>query len=127
MSNKKDGIYAYVTGTVSNVGFTKYNDMYAQIEMVNTLDDGRVFKDKATVFGLKDCIVSKGDRLTISGFLTVKAETYEKDGQTLASKNISVNGSKIREQIFSGQVETVPPVQEDSWDITSVGGDEVPF
>lgn len=130
MSDKKDAIYGYVTGTVTDVGFTNSNDMFARVAVLNKLPDGREFSDEVTAWGLKDCMISKGDRLTVSGFLSFKAETYEKDGVTRAGKKISLNGSKIREQTFAGAVspeEVIPPNDvppADAWDVVSVPFDE---
>jgi len=89
MAEIKDGVFGYVSGTVGR-SFT-YSGGRAFDLLVQSPKSK--YPDKWTVWG--DLPANEGDRVTVKGFLSASAETYEKDGQTKAAARRSVNSPKL--------------------------------
>lgn len=84
MSEIKDGIYGYVSGTVGRTGqYTKGS--YAVVEAKR---DGSQYPDRVTVWGLE---ASEGDRVKVAGFLSWKKS--ERDGKTYF--DVSLNNPNV--------------------------------
>lgn len=77
MAEIKDGIYAYVSGTVGRVFQTKNGPAVE----VHVMPKNGKFPDRVTVWGLGDQ-VAEGDRVTVNGWWSDRREVYQKQDGT---------------------------------------------
>jgi hypothetical protein len=135
MSENKDGIYAEMTGTVTDIGFKKADgSMFARMQLMKTRKDGTEYPQKFTAWDLQNTSVSKGSQITVAGKLAIKLDSWTgDDGITRPRIDIALNESKIiTRDSPSGQeapVEEFPysDVPADEWAVAPVGENEVPF
>lgn len=84
MSEIKDGVYGYVSGTVGRTGQAK-NGPYAVIEVSR---EGSQYPDRVTAWGLD---ATTGDRVSVKGWLSWRKD--ERDGKTYL--NVSLNKPQL--------------------------------
>ena len=106
LTDIKDGVYGYVSGTVGRVGAAK-NGPYAVIEVKR---EGSQYPDRVTAWGLGG--VNQGDRVSVKGWLSWRRD--ERDGKTYF--NVSLNQPKLEKR-------DQPAKSSEDWG----SGDEVPF
>ena len=129
----KDSIYAFAGGTIEDFGFAKNGGMWARILVKRTAQDGREFVTRLTAWDITNAVISKGDRIKVSGFLSVKGELYTDRNQvTQAGVSVSINKTKIESHMFAGAVQqqgSAEPVIEDAWPLVEVpvSAEETPF
>ena len=109
----KDGVFGYVSGTVTRSFDTKNGKAFE----VEVKAPNQQYGDKWTVWG--DLDVAEGARVTVKGWLSAKAETYEKDGVTKAACRRAVNKPVLEKHEPATQ-----PAAEEPW---VGGGENVPF
>jgi hypothetical protein len=85
MSEIKDGMFAYVGGTISRVFHSK-SGVTAVVEVQSPK---RQYPDRITVWGLSDA--AEGHRIKVKGWLSWARE--EKDGKTYF--NVSLNQPEV--------------------------------
>ena len=116
MSNDiTDGVYGYVSGTVTRSFDTKNGKAYE----VEVKAPNQQYGDKWTIWA--DLAVPEGTRVTVKGWLSAKAETYEKDGVTKAACRRAVNKAQLEKHELAAA-----PVQ-DAWAGGGSYGDDTPF
>lgn len=100
----RDGVFGFVSGTVGRRFTTRNGDAFE----VLVQSPKSQYPDKWTVWA--DLPVGEGDRVTVKGFLSATAETFEKDGVTKAASRRSVNNAQLEAH------ESTAPVQaEEPW------------
>ena len=117
MSDITDGVFGYVSGTVTRSFDTKNGKAFE----VEVKAPNQQYGDKWTIWG--DLAVPEGTRVTVKGWLSAKAETYEKNGETKAACRRAVNKPVLEKH------EPAQPAVEEPW-ATSGGdsyGDNTPF
>lgn len=115
----KDGVFGFVSGTVGR-SFTHKNGTAFEVLVQSPKSQ---YPDKWTVWA--DLPVTEGDRVTVKGFLSASAETFEKDGVTKAASRRSVNSPHLEAHEASAPVESDEP-----WSTPGSFGDDdssVPF
>lgn len=93
MSEFKDGIYVYVTGTVSRISTTQTGKTITNIEVQS---EHRQYPDRLTVWG--EVPASEGDKIKLKGWLSWSKS--ENDGKTYF--NVSVNNPEVVDVQKSG-------------------------
>jgi hypothetical protein len=97
----RDQIFGYVGGTVERV-FSTDKGSHAKIAVQGERDK---YPTRVTVWGVGGD-VREGDRVTVKGFISVKARSYTKqDGTTGYAADISVNGGVVEERETAGAVQ----------------------
>ena len=121
MSEIKDGVYGFVSGTVGRVFSTKNGEAFE----LEVLPYKSQYPDKWTVWGNPG--VSQGDRVKVAGWLEIKRDKYEKDGVEQVAIKRSVNTPKLEGHERVSHSDAFAPVAapvaaEPAWD-----NSETPF
>lgn len=74
---------------------------------------GRTFTQRATLWFKASPDLRQGDRVNASGYLSARARSYEKDGETKWVADVSLNGALVQSVVQGAPaVEEAP---EDPW------------
>lgn len=106
----KEGIYAYVGGTVSRLFETKNGPAF-NLEIQR---EGSQYPDRVTVWGAADGL-NIGDRVKVHGWLSWRREVKD-DGKTYF--NVSLNKPEVTDHEPATPAETQwadEPPQEEAW------------
>lgn len=106
-SSIKDGIYAYVGGTVARIFDTKNGPAF-NLEIQR---EGSQYPDRVTVWGAADGL-NVGDRVKVQGWLSWRREVKD-DGKTYF--NVSLNKPEVTDHEPAGFAPEPEPPQEEPW------------
>lgn len=113
MSNSdiKDGVYAYVSGTVNWADAGKFT--------VEVLKEGNRYPDRITVWR-PDFQVANGDRVTVKGWFS-----WRKSKKDERYMDYSINNPELVTQ--QGSAPQMNPA-DDTWNVpTGINSDQIPF
>jgi len=113
MTKFEDGMYAYISGTVSDVRHVK-NGMMMTVE---TKREGAQYPDRVTVWGVTG-MYGKGDRVKVKGWLSWQRREAD-DGKTYF--NVSINKPEITD------VEKALTAEKVAHDIVTAELSDAPF
>jgi hypothetical protein len=125
----KDEATTTWAGTVTDVGFPQSGGMYVRIERKFTAKNGQEYSTKATAWDITNEIISVGDRIKVSGLLSVKGSLYKnRNGEQAAGAEVNINKAQIIARGARQPIEQVIPVEEDSWATAVIpSAEDTPF